>query len=151
MEIILKDENGIICVAIKGRLDAESADEADRAIRDILAEGNCSLLFDLSALEYLSSSGLRVILNTNRELEQKKGKMILCALNIFVKEIFEEHDFPIADSVYTGIFKKRINNRSTHCTITSRDSRQPLPKSTINLQPHRIKRIGPSQALIPKN
>jgi len=47
MEILLKEENGIICIAMKGRLDAESADEADRAIRDILAGDNFSLLFDL--------------------------------------------------------------------------------------------------------
>jgi anti-anti-sigma factor len=103
MEILLKEENGIICIALKGRLDAESADEADRAIRDILAGDNFSLLFDLSALEYLSSSGLRIILNTTRELKQKQGKMVLCALNIFVKEIFEERDFPVVDSVNTGL------------------------------------------------
>jgi anti-anti-sigma factor len=103
MEILLKEENGIICIALKGRLDAESADEADRAIRDILAGDNFSLLFDLSALEYLSSSGLRIILNTTRELKQKQGKMVLCALNIFVIEIFEERDFPVVDSVNTGL------------------------------------------------
>ena len=103
MEILLKEENGIICIALKGRLDAESAGEADRAIRDVLAGDNCSLLFDLSALEYLSSSGLRVLLNTTRDLKQKQGRMVLCALNIFVKEIFEERDFPIADSVSTGL------------------------------------------------
>jgi anti-anti-sigma factor len=103
MEILLKEENGIICIAMKGCLDSESADEADKAIRQILAGDNCSLLFDLSALEYLSSSGLRVLLNTTRELKQKRGKMVLCALNIFVKEIFEERDFPIADSVDTGL------------------------------------------------
>jgi len=103
MEIMLKEENGIICIAMKGRLDAESAETADKAIQDILAGDNCSLLFDLSALEYLSSSGLRVLLNTTRELRQKKGRMVLCALNIFVKEIFEERDFPIADSVDTGL------------------------------------------------
>ena len=103
MEILLKEENGIICIAMKGRLDAESADEADRAIRDILAGDNFSLLFDLSALEYLSSSGLRIILNTTRELKQKQGKMVLCALNIFVKETFEERDFPVVDSVNIGL------------------------------------------------
>ena len=103
MEIILKEENGVICIAMKGRLDAESADAADKAIRDILAGDNCSLLFDLSALEYLSSSGLRVLLNTTRALDKRQGKMVLCALNIFVKELFEERDFPVADSVHTGL------------------------------------------------
>ena len=102
MEILLREEKGIICIAMKGRLDAESAGKADKAIQDVLAGDNCSLLFDLSALEYLSSSGLRVLLKTTRELKHKKGRMVLCALNIFVKEIFEERDFPIVDTVDSG-------------------------------------------------
>ena len=36
-------------------------------------------------------------------LKEENGRMVLCALNIFVKEIVEEHDFPIADSVSTGL------------------------------------------------
>ncbi len=103
MEIQHREENSVICIAIKGRLDGDSAAAADKAIQDILAGDNCSLLFDLSALEYLSSSGVRVLLNTTRALDQRQGKMVLCALNIFVKEIFEERDFPIEDSVYTGL------------------------------------------------
>jgi len=103
MEIIQNEENGIICIAIKGRLDSESATDADKAIEDILAGNHCSLLFDLSALEYLSSSGLRVLLKASKELKQKHGKIVLCSLNIFVKEIFEERGFPIADSVNTGM------------------------------------------------
>ena len=103
MEIQHREKNGVICIAIKGRLDKDSAGTADKAIRDILAGDNCSLLFDLSALEYLSSSGLRVLLNTTRTLNQRQGKMVLCALNIFVKEIFEERDFPVVDSVQTGL------------------------------------------------
>jgi anti-anti-sigma factor len=103
MEIQHREENGVICIVIKGRLDGDSAGTADKAIQDILAGDNCSLLFDLSALEYLSSSGVRVLLNTTRALDQKQGKMVLCALNIFVKEIFEERDFPVVDSVHTGL------------------------------------------------
>ena len=103
MEIIQNEENGIICIAIKGRLDSKSANDADRAIRKILAGNHASLLFDLSAMEYLSSSGVRILLNASRELRQKEGKMILCALNIFVREVFEETGFPIADSVNMGI------------------------------------------------
>lgn len=103
MEIIQNEENGIICIAIKGRLDSESAIDADQAIKDILAGNHCSLLFDLSALEYLSSSGLRVLLKASKKLKQKEGKMMLCSLNIFVKEVFEETNFPIADSVKIGL------------------------------------------------
>ncbi len=36
-------------------------------------------------------------------LKEEKGRMVLCALNIFVKEIFKERDFPIADLVDTGL------------------------------------------------
>ena len=65
------------------------------------------VLFDLSSLEYLSSAGLRVLLGAAKEMRRKDGKIVLCALNEFVKEIFEVSGFqsliPITESVESGI------------------------------------------------
>jgi anti-anti-sigma factor len=58
-------------------------------------------------LEYLSSAGLRVLLSVAKEMRRREGKMVLCSLNEFVKEIFEVSGFqsliPIVDSVESGI------------------------------------------------
>jgi len=107
MEISQKEENGIVFIAIKGRLDADSSPEAEKVVKDVLEGQTSRLLFNLGALEYLSSAGLRVLLSASKEMRRKEGKIVLCALNEFVKEIFEVSGFqsliPIADSVDSGI------------------------------------------------
>jgi anti-anti-sigma factor len=58
-------------------------------------------------LEYLSSYGLRIILNAAKKINMMDGKIILCSLIKNVKEIFDICGFgtniPIADSVESGI------------------------------------------------
>ena len=107
MEISQKEENGIVFLAFKGRLDGSSATEAEQRIKDIMEGENNRLLFDFADLEYLSSAGLRVVLGAAKEIKRKDGKFALCALNAYVKEVFEVSGFgaiiPIADSVEAGI------------------------------------------------
>ena len=107
MEINSKEENGIVSIAIKGRLEADSSPEAEKVVREVLKGPTTRLLFNLSALVYLSSAGLRVVLTAAKEMKRRDGKIVLCSLNEFVKEIFEVSGFqsliPIADSIESGI------------------------------------------------
>jgi anti-anti-sigma factor len=107
MEITHKEENGIVSIVIKGRLDADSSAEAEKVVKDALGGETNRLLFNLRGLEYLSSAGLRVLLSAAKEMRRREGKIVLCALNEFVKEIFEVSGFqsliPITDSVESGI------------------------------------------------
>ena len=103
MKIIRKKENGILRIVISGRLDADSAPKAEKILKKILAKNKISLLLDLCELEYMSSAGLRVILNAARQVYQKGGKIVLCCLNDVLKEIFESSPFPIRDSVEAGL------------------------------------------------
>ena len=61
MEIFQKEKNGIVCVTVKGRMEASLSPELDRTINAILKSVQRRLLFDLSSLDYLRSSVLRVI------------------------------------------------------------------------------------------
>ena len=107
MEIIQKEENGIVLIAINGRLDADTSPEAEKVVKDALKDQTTRILFNLASLEYLSSAGLRVLLGAAKEMRRRDGKIALCALNEFVKEIFEVSGFqsliPITDSVESGI------------------------------------------------
>lgn len=103
MKIIRIKENGIIRIIIKGRLDADTTPKAEKILKKTLAKNKIRLLFDLCELEYMSSAGLRVILNAAKEVDQKGGKIVLCCLNDVVKEIFEFSPFPIRNSVEAGL------------------------------------------------
>ena len=107
MEISQKEEKGIVSIAIKGRLDADSSPEAEKVVKEALGAEANRLLFNLGELEYLSSAGLRVLLSAAKEMRRRDGKIVLCALNEFVKEIFEVSGFQslirIEGSVESGI------------------------------------------------
>ena len=107
MEIAHRLENEILIIPISGRLDAATAPIADETIKKTLEENTNRLLFDLSALEYLSSGGLRVILGTAKEMRRREGKVALAGLNQYVYEIFEVSGFqsliPIKDTVEEGL------------------------------------------------
>ena len=107
MEISQKEEKGIVSIAIKGRMDADSSPDAEKVVKEALGAEANRLLFDLGELEYLSSAGLRVLLSAAKEMRRREGKIVLCSLNEFVKEIFEVSGFqsliPIVDSVESGI------------------------------------------------
>jgi anti-anti-sigma factor len=107
MGIIQEEKYGIVCVTVKGRMEAPLSQELERTIEAILNSGQTRLLIDLSALEYLMSSVLRVILKAIKEINRKSGKVVLCCLNGYVSEIFEvnrlEDTIAITDSVETGL------------------------------------------------
>jgi anti-anti-sigma factor len=107
MEIEQKEENGVVFLAFKGRLDGSSAPEAEQIIDNILKNQKSRLLFDFKFLEYLSCAGLRVVLGAAKEMKRREGKFVLCALNAYVKEVFDVSGFgaiiPIADSVEAGL------------------------------------------------
>ena len=111
MEITHKNTNGIIFLAINGRLDAESATKANDILEDILDGHQPKLLFDFSTLDYISSAGLRVVLNAVKKVIGKGGKFVLCSLNEIVREVFDASNFPITESVESGI--KTLNKLDT--------------------------------------
>ncbi len=107
MEIQKKTEKDVLIIKIDGRLDAASAPVAEGEINQALEGDQNRLLFDLSALEYLSSGGLRVILGAAKEIRRREGKVALAALKEYVYEIFEVSGFnamiPIKDTVEEGL------------------------------------------------
>jgi len=107
MEIIHNEKYGIIYVTVEGRSETELNAEFEKVIRNIVEGDNRRLLLDLSALQYLRSSALRVILNVVRVINRRSGKVVLCSLNLYVKEIFEGNCFKdaitITDSVESGL------------------------------------------------
>jgi anti-anti-sigma factor len=107
MKIRHQEKDGIVCFEIEGRLDAEAAPVAETLVKKVLKQGSQRLMFDLSRMDYISSAGLRVILMAVKELRNKKGKVVLCHLTPYVKEIFDVSNFssiiPITDSVESGL------------------------------------------------
>ena len=93
MEVIEKKQDGICILTLSGRLDASSSSEFREKILQIIEDGTRKVILDCGNLDYISSAGLRVVLEATKELKQNEGKIMLCALQDYIKEVFEVAQF----------------------------------------------------------
>ena len=85
---IEKNMNGTAAaLKIIGRLDTTTAPDLEAAIDGCAADID-ALVLDCSALEYVSSAGLRVILKAQK-LMNARGSMKLTQVNETVMEVFD--------------------------------------------------------------
>ena len=91
LNIVTNSEGEKLTVKLEGRLDTTTAPELESELGKNL-DGIKELTFDFTDLEYLSSAGLRVLLNTQKTMNQQ-GEMKLIGVNDTVKEIFEVTGF----------------------------------------------------------
>lgn len=86
MEIIKILNGDELTLQVKGELNVANSNELEKVISDSL-EGIKKLIFDFSELNYISSSGLRVLLIAQK-IMLKQGQMIVRGCNEDVMDIF---------------------------------------------------------------
>ena len=87
MTINTTTEGKQITVALAGRLDTTTAPQLEAEL-----DGAEALILDMSALEYLSSAGLRVILAAHKRMS-RQGGMVVRHVNATIMEVFEVTGF----------------------------------------------------------
>ena len=77
----------VVTIKIVGRLDTSTAPALEAAIDGVAADIK-ELILDCSALEYVSSAGLRVILKAQKRMNVQGG-MKLIGVNETIMEVFD--------------------------------------------------------------
>jgi len=93
MDITIEKTTDFIVVNINGRIDTTNFNEFEKQISEVFVKGKKNLVFDCTGLSYISSSGLRVFLITQKKLMATKGKLHLCCMQPTIKEIFDISGF----------------------------------------------------------
>ena len=89
---IEKKINGTeLTVTLNGRLDTTTAPQLESTVKESL-DGVTALNFDMEALEYVSSAGLRVLLSAQK-IMNKQGEMKVTHVSETIMEIFEVTGF----------------------------------------------------------
>ena len=86
MTIDKKLENGILTLAVSGRLDTNTSPELEAEAK---AEGVTEIVFDFSTLDYISSAGLRVLMTAHKAMASSGGSMKVLHPNAMVKGVFD--------------------------------------------------------------
>jgi anti-anti-sigma factor len=79
----------VILIEVEGEIDAHTAPELDKTLKDLLAQGRSRLVLDASRTGFISSAGLRAIVFAEKEASQSGGQLRVCGLNAQVRRLFE--------------------------------------------------------------
>ena len=89
MEVKILEQNDEKVVVIAGRVDTVTAPELEMTVSSIWAISAIKLVFDCEKLEYLSSSGLRIILTAHKQVTAKGGTFLLRNLTREVRSVID--------------------------------------------------------------
>lgn len=87
MEINKERQGAAFVVAPQGRVDSTTSDELQNEVSGAVAAGERRLVLDFTAVDYISSAGLRVLLIAEKELRGVGGVLVLCGLTEPVRQV----------------------------------------------------------------
>lgn len=90
-------------VVVRGEIDMQTAPKLEGAIDDVIANGARLVTLDLEAVDFLDSSGLRVILGASNKLDELDGQLLLEGASSAVERVLE----------LTGVIERLRQSRRT--------------------------------------
>jgi anti-sigma B factor antagonist len=88
-----------------GRLDHDSCETFGAELQPFLeaAREGRPIVLDLSALEYVSSAGLRLLMLAGKKANAQGGKIMIAAMRPLVAEIFHISRFTMLFEIHPGV------------------------------------------------
>jgi anti-sigma B factor antagonist len=93
MDVLEQRIEGVVVLSVKGRLDSNTSDEFEERLLNMVLEGETRFILDFEDLDYISSAGLRVLLKATKELKKKSGRLCLCSIRDYIREVFDLSGF----------------------------------------------------------
>ena len=83
-----KQEESELTIVLDGRIDTSTAPLLQAAV-DPLPPAVNHVVLDFAKVDYISSAGLRVLLNLEQNLEETGGKLELCHVSDLIRDVFD--------------------------------------------------------------
>jgi anti-sigma B factor antagonist len=107
MDIVGEKQNGIYIFTVSGRLDSNTSPDFETRLLGVIKDGDKNFVMNFEGVDYISSAGLRVLLKASKILQNSAGKIVLCGLKDYIKEVFEIAGFvtifPIVSTVDSAL------------------------------------------------
>jgi anti-anti-sigma factor len=106
MTLTTREQSGILIAAASGRIDHLSSAAFGTALEPLIKDcrpGNPALLLDFSAVDYISSAGLRVLMMASRQVKAQQGIFAIAALQPLVQEVFAISRFNLIIQCYISV------------------------------------------------
>ena len=100
MELNIEQLGTSLLVVVSGRLDTGTAPVFDAELAPLLASPRPNILLDFAAVTYISSAGLRSILQLVKHAGAHHGRVGILAAPAHVMEVVEISGFPSLLDIY---------------------------------------------------
>ncbi len=100
MEITKEEEGKVVILWLTGRLDTLNFPVFDSEITALLDKKQIDIILDCGNMDYVSSSGLRVLLKALKQAKAAGGKFVICRLQPQISQIFKISGFDHLFEIY---------------------------------------------------
>jgi anti-anti-sigma factor len=84
-----QDQNGVLYLTLRGELDIGSAGKVEEELRRIEQDGPALIVLDLRKLDFMDSSGLRVIMAADQRAREEDRRVAVIQGPDAVRRVFE--------------------------------------------------------------
>ena len=89
MTTSIQELEGKLVATPSGELDTAAARETEQALQPLLASEGKPIVLDCTSLEYISSSGLRILLGILKQSKANGSSVTLKNVNDVIREVLE--------------------------------------------------------------
>ena len=80
---------GVFVVSPIGSIDAHTHSVLEEKVDEILTQKPDVIIFDMEFADYISSTGIRVLLKTKKALKETDGRMVFMNLQPQIQKVFD--------------------------------------------------------------
>ena len=102
METEIRHDNNITTISVKGSVDALTAAALTQTINGQIDDDHVDLVIDLTALEFMSSAGLRTLLGAVKESRSHGGDLRIVSTNAGIDKVLKMSGFHNIAKVFTS-------------------------------------------------
>ena len=89
MKITIEEIEGKLIATLEGELDTAAATAAEEAMQPLHNSGGKDVIIDCAGLEYIASSGLRILLSILKGAKANGSKVVLRHVNDEILNVFK--------------------------------------------------------------
>lgn len=90
MEIATREFKRSTVIEVSGRIDSATAPQLAAVLDDLIQQGQYNLVLDLGDTEFISSAGLRVLIDTQKKCQRlSRGELVLVRVPERIYDAFD--------------------------------------------------------------
>lgn len=89
MNVKIEEVNGKYVATLQGEMDTAAAIEVEETLKPLFATGGKDVIIDCKELEYIASSGLRILLSILKGAKAAGSRVVLRDVNDDIKNVFQ--------------------------------------------------------------